>query len=142
MSRSVLRLVLGLGMCAASTLLGSTSGEGQQAASSKVKLTSAELQELFISRHAVIAGVNHWNECVFMIVSRPGGALEQYRNCRTESGTAPGTSRLAGDQICFTYPLLFGGRDRCWEYYRIGEDKYEGLEDGEHWHVITFSKLK
>jgi hypothetical protein len=140
MRRSVIRLVLGLGLSAAGALLVSTPGESQLTQPSKVKLTGSDLQEQFLSRHAVIAGVNHMNGCVFMTVSQPGGAREQYWNCTTQSGTAPGTGRLAGDRICFQYPLLFAGAERCWEYYRIGEDKYEGWEDGKH--VITFSKLK
>jgi class 3 adenylate cyclase len=106
----------------------------------RVKLTGAELRR-FATTYAVYAGVNHENDCAFMLAVYPGGARELFWTCAFRSGASgPGTAHVTWDEVCTQYKWLYAGEPNCWQYYRIGPDKYESWREGKH--VATFTKLK
>lgn len=94
----------------------------------KVKITGAELKETE-PQYAVYGGIDHKNNSVW-IIERPssGKRVLYWRSLRKPgfSGSRLGTVEIVGDQGCQTFSW---GRN-CYDYYRIGEDKYETWSGG------------
>lgn len=133
---TVIGLLLAAGVCVASQV------EGQQSLPSKVKLTAAELHQWVSQDGGVTAGINHANGCAWIVVGSKGGYREQYWNCPSPFGadTSTGSSRVVGDQLCSKFDKIGNGEERCWDVYRVGENRYEGWRDGKF--QLDYYKLK
>lgn len=95
----------------------------------KVKLTGAELQER-LSNYGIAAGVNHRDNTVWIIVNHGNGKRDLFWRSLVKSGlwmTMSGTARVVEDQLCSKWTF---GPERCFDAYRIGEDKYESWLSG------------
>jgi len=95
----------------------------------KVKLTGAELKEQE-SQYAVYAGVGHRFPSVWIMIRPSSGKRELYWRSLSNpgfSGWRPGTTRIVGDQPCTKWPFW---SERCYDNYRIGENKYENRWGG------------
>jgi hypothetical protein len=95
----------------------------------KVKLTESELKERE-SQYGVYAGVNQRRGSVHIVIRPSSGKRELYwRSLRKPglSGAFTGTARIDEDQSCTKWTY---GPERCTDFYRIGEDKYEIWIDG------------
>ena len=104
----------------------------------KVKLTGAELKEQE-SQHAVFGGVNQRSQYVWMILRYGNGKRELYWRSLGKPGLSAswtGAARIVGDQMCTKYTF---GPEKCYDIYRIGEDKYEswygGLIDSSYYRL-------
>ena len=95
----------------------------------KVKLTGAEIEKLY-SQFAVFAGVNKAYSTVWMIRHYDGGKRETYWRSLTTpglSGSGIGTARIVGDKLCAAGG---SGAVKCYDIYRVGENKYESWIGG------------
>lgn len=95
-------------------------------AGEKIRLTGVDLSNR-ISGYEVLAGAYEGAGLGFhfMVVAYRNGTRELYWNDGTKSGTDKGTHRVVGDQICVTWEAGFGGRERCHDVYKIGDNQYE-----------------
>jgi hypothetical protein len=139
MKRSLIRWAIALALCASGAALTQAHSESP-GLDARIKLTGAELRR-FATTYAVYAGVNHENDCAFMLAVYPGGARELFWTCAFRSGASgPGTAHVTWDEVCTQYKWLYAGEPNCWQYYRIAPDKYEAWRESKH--VATFTKLK
>jgi hypothetical protein len=90
----------------------------------KIKITGAELQDQF-SKYAIFAGINFQNNVLWMLAQKD---LDE-RNIYWKSfgkpdlaGSSSGSLKIVGDQYCSKWG---SGKEKCFDFYRIGEDKYE-----------------
>lgn len=104
-----------------------------------VKLSEAELKERE-SQYAVFAGINHRTNSVWIIITPSSGKRELYFRSLGEPGLSmslTGIARVDGDQVCTKYTRP---TEKCYETYRIGEDRFEArLYGGTD---STYYKLK
>ncbi len=108
-------------------------------AKGKTKLTGAELAARILG-YEVLAGVSKEPGLgfSFMVVAYQNGTRELYWNNGVKSGTDTGTHRFEGDQTCVTWKKSFEGKERCYDVYKIGDDKYESYWNGK----LEFSYYK
>ena len=95
----------------------------------KVKLTGAELQELFYKEPGVFAGIGHRTKSVWILWCE-GDKREVYWRSLTIpgwSGSDTTTARIDGDKSCMKWTW---GPERCFDEYRIDENKYETRLNG------------
>jgi len=95
-----------------------------EASKDKVKLTGAELKEQE-SQYAVLAGIDHSSQSVWIIIRPSSGKRELHWRSLSKPGLSmsyTGTTRIVGDQSCTKWTF---GQERCFDNYRVGEDKYE-----------------
>ncbi len=100
-----------------------------QTSKDKVKLTGAELKERE-SHYGVFAGINQLTQAVWVMVRPDSGKREVYWRSLSKPGLSmsfTGTTRIVGDRSCTKWTF---GPERCYDYYRVGEDKYESWSDG------------
>jgi hypothetical protein len=95
----------------------------------KVKLTGAEIQELFFKKPGVAAGIDHRNKSVWILWAEGDKREVYWRSLAIPgwSGSDTTTARIEGDKPCMKWTW---GPERCPEIYRIGEDKYESRLNG------------
>ena len=95
----------------------------------KTKITGAELQDQF-SKYAILAGINYQNNVLWILVHHDFGKRNIYWSSFRKpglSGSSSGSLKIVDDQYC----SKFGTRkERCFDFYRIGEDKYEMWLEG------------
>ena len=101
-------------------------------AEEKIKLTGTLLADR-ITGYEVLAGVYKkpglgFN---FMVTAYKNGTRELYWNDGIKSGTDKGTHRFVDDQTCVTWENSFEGQERCYDVYKIGENKYESYWNNE-----------
>jgi len=97
----------------------------------KVKLTGAELKEEE-SQYSIIAGINlnPTRKNVWIMIRPSSGKRELYWRSLRKPGLSmsfTGTTRIVGDQSCTKWTF---GPERCYDNYRVGEDKYESWTAG------------
>ena len=98
----------------------------------KVELTGAEIQWLISESSVVTFGINHKFKSVWIIVGHGNGKQDIYWRSLVKPGLwmmNTGTARLEGDKICHKWSNP-GSQERCYDVYRIGEDKYESWLSG------------
>ena len=104
-------------------------------AEDRVKLTGEEIREILFTPGNVIFGVDHLNNSVWIGTALGDGDRHFYwrslssRSPRTHppaSGELTGTAKIVNDQQC----AVGYAEDRCFDIYRIGDDKYESWSEG------------
>ena len=110
-------------------------------ADSKIKLTGNDLSER-ITGYEVLAGISKepglgFN---FMMVAFQNGTRELYWNDGIKSGTDTGRHKFVGDQACVTWNTSFEGKERCYDVYKIGDDKYESWRNGKM--AVSYYKIR
>lgn len=128
-----------LGFCVAGASLVAPAAWGQQSTKEPVQVTGAELQA-WLSKGFVIAGENHANGCVFIVLGE-ASQRTQFYSCPTgNTDTVKGTSRVDGNMLCSKWP--YAAEEQCREWYRIGENKYEQRDKGSRTKLITLYVVK
>jgi hypothetical protein len=128
--------VAALGLCVVgSSLIGPTSW-GQQSPKGLVKVSGADLQA-WLSKNFVIAGENLANGCVYMIVGEASRRTQFYSCPDGKYETVEGTQRVVGDTLCTTWSYA---EERCREFYKIGENRYEQWTKGAHTATVYIVK--
>jgi hypothetical protein len=133
MNTSLIHKVAALCVMGASLL--APAAWGQQSTKEPVKVTGAEMQA-WLSKGVVTAGEDHTNGSVFMALGEAGDRTLFYRTISGATGTLKGTARVDGDLFCAKWP--FGVGETCREWYRVGENKYEGRDKGSQTKATTF----
>jgi|GEM_PF-5143835 len=110
-------------------------------AGGKTKLSGSDIAKR-ISNYEVLSGVSiePGFGFYFMVVAFQDGTRDLYWNDGIKSGTDTGTHRIAGDQICVTWKSSFNGQERCYDVYKIDDDKYESYWQGKL--AFTYHKIR
>ena len=128
-----------LGLCIVAAVFMFTLGHAQEGAKDKVKLTGAELEKTG-AEEAVFAGFSP-NGCAWMnVFFATDSKIRQSWDCWDTSGTTWGTYRVVDDKRCIKWDDPNRPFESCFEFYRIGEAKYEAWLNGVP--IITFYRLK
>lgn len=99
-------------------------------AEEKIKLTGDEIKEL-TKPGTITIGVNNVRNTVWICEVLEDGTRHVYWRSilsRTSSGEATGTIKIVGDQRCSKWG---NSEERCYDIYRIGNDKYESWWAGD-----------
>jgi hypothetical protein len=109
--------------------LAATGAWAQQSTKEPVQVTGAELQA-WLSNGFVYAAEDHTNGSVFFVVGEASDRrLFYYINEYSPTSAFKGTQRVVGDTLCARWPGI-RQEERCREWYRVGENKYETREKG------------
>lgn len=139
MSLSSIHKAAVLGLCVMGASLLAPAAWAQQSTKEPVQVSGADLQA-WLSKSFVIAGENHANGCVFMILGE-ASQRTQFYSCPTgNSDTVKGTSRVDGNMFCSKWPYAAG--EQCREWYQVGENKYEQRDKGSRTKSVTFYIVK
>jgi hypothetical protein len=95
----------------------------------KVKLTGVEVDKLLLKPGAISFGINHKTNWVWIVEALENGKRSVYWQslANTNRGTDIGSTKIVGDQACEKWSF---GPERCFDIYRVGEDKYESWSGG------------
>ena len=82
--------------------------------------------------------------CVFIVVSHSADRREMYYDCPgneqiklpPSSGIGKGIARVDGDRLCTTWVDIYPGWEQCAEVYRIGENRYEQLNETTKFYML------
>jgi hypothetical protein len=132
---SILTVVV-LGLCVVGSSFMGPASWGQQSPKGLVKVSGADLQA-WLSKKSVIAGENLANGCVYMIVGEASRRIQFYSCPDGKYETVEGTQRVVGDTLCTTWSYA---EERCREFYKMGENKYEQWTKGEHTATVYILK--
>lgn len=105
-----------------------TAAWAQQGTKEPVQVSGAELQA-WLSNGFVYAAEDHTNGSVFFVVGEANDRALFYSHPSMGMNTVKGTQRVVGDTLCATWPGI-RSEERCREWYRVGENKYEQREKG------------
>ena len=119
--------VIVLGLCVAGASLVAPAVWAQQSTKEPVQVSGAELQA-WLSNGFVFAGEDHTNGSVFMVVGEASQRTLLFSHPRDGTQIVKGTQRVDGNVLCTKW--AFAARETCREWYRIGENKYEGRDKG------------
>jgi hypothetical protein len=111
--------------------MAATAAWAQQSPKEPVQVSGADLQA-WLSNGFVYAAEEHTNGSVFFVV---GGASERTMYFFQPGGHTrgvKGTQRVVGDSLCGKWLFGTGEEEKCPEWYRVGENKYEAREKGSH----------
>ncbi len=105
-------------------------GEAAAQAQPAVRVTGAELESWFASDQMAVAGIG-LNNCHW-ITKGPGSSRSQTVHC---PGSAPftvtGQAQVQADRLCSKFVYPDGTRfEACQEVFKVGDNKYEGRDDG------------
>ena len=95
----------------------------------KRQLSGEDLQQRDAS-YAARAGFTP-DGSYWIVVNFANGTRDVYWNNGHASGRDTGTHQVRGDQICVTYRTIYGGKERCYDVYSLGDNKYESRRNGE-----------
>lgn len=109
--------------------LAATGAWAQQSTKEPVQVSGADLRA-WLSNGFVYAAEDHTNGSVFIVVGAANDRTLFYTHPTSGmNGPVRGTQRVVGDTLCATWPGI-RAEERCREWYRVGENKYEQREKG------------
>jgi hypothetical protein len=109
--------------------LAATAAWAQQSTREPAQVSGAELQA-WLSNGFVYAAEDHSIGSVFFVMGPANDRrLFYYINEHSATSAFKGTQRVVGDTLCATWPGI-RSEERCREWYRVGENKYEQREKG------------
>ena len=115
--------------------LAATGAWAQETAKEQVRVSGADLQA-WLSNGFVYAAEDHTNGSVFVVVGAANDRTLFYSHPTGGMNTVKGTQRVVGDTLCAKWPDI-RSEERCREWYRVGENKYEQREKGSGTRLST-----
>ena len=115
--------------------LAATTAWAQQGTQEPVQVSGADLQA-WLSNGFVFAAEDHTNGSVFMVFGPTGNRSLFFYSGEYTYGSVKGTQRVVGDTLCAKWPFN-AGEERCREWYRVGENKYEQRTPGSSTRLAT-----
>lgn len=113
----------------------------QQGIQEPVLVSGAELQA-WLSNGFVFAAEDHTNGSVFFVMGAANDRrLFYYMNEHSPITAFKGTQRVVGDTLCADWPFNSMG-ERCREWYRVGENRYEQRASGSSTRLATVSIIR
>lgn len=134
MTVSSIHKAIVLGLCVLGASLAAPAAWAQQSTKEPDQVSGADLQA-WLSNGFVFAGEDHTNGSVFMVVGEASERTNFYSHPTTGIGTVKGTQRVDGNMFCTKWSFM--AKEVCREWYRIGENKYEGRDKGSKTKSIT-----
>ena len=109
--------------------LAATAAWAQQSTKEPVQVSGADLQR-WLSNGFVYAAEDPAIGSVFLVMGPANDRrLFYYINEASPTSAFKGTQRVVGDTLCASWPGI-RSEERCREWYRVGENKYEQREKG------------
>jgi len=116
--------------------LAATAAWAQQSPKEPVQVSGADLQA-WLSNGFVYAAEEHTNGSVFFVVGKASERRLYFYHPSGDTHGVNGTQRVVGDTLCGKWLFGTGEEEKCREWYRVGENKYEAREKGSRTKAAT-----